>query len=673
MSQATANREDKLGTLKRTLCWSICHLLAPRAYAGDEDEEDAEDNVGDDDDGIVLDVGGSSNSSSGGDGNGKTKAKGGGGAAAAAIKAFEREKRETQMLHELEKIMQRIREARSEYGKAEAALEGTNAKATEAKRFVCGRCGNRDPELIFTDPRTGDSICRGKEGKNNCGEVVQDHFIHLGEARRNFEDQEDRNHHGPQQDSLMPDSVNMRTSLGAGPQATTGQSKFRKLQQIAMQTEMDLSNLGKEGRAATRTGYKTNHKFKAFRMMSDLAIEHHIHEAVIERAKQEFARYREVKESILQFEGTVVGCIVLSYLELSQDMNLDVKFADHVIMRDLGPSLSYTDALNMTVSKDDVALHAVPDKRINDFAAADVHAWLAAVGGQEYAASAQCIGDFMNKVFSGEEKLSIGFGAWADGTNNNSSSSSSNGNGNGQSKKRKAADAGIFLSSAKAINQRALKNAASAGVAEAVATTAEAKPIPRGNLVLAEHKLSTILAGLTEQSQAKTSRTSAAASAAAVAPKSSAEDHFRAAILRRSRFDMKRKQALEAEEAEARRKRVEAADYSQTVPIHVTALADDDVVVRPAAKKSLVQSESKQGDGSSSSAAAAAAVDVDIDDLFGGAVSTTFAFGKSASAPKQNPPEPTSTSTNTAAAAAADAVDAAPVVKTERVVKVLVS
>lgn len=671
MSQATANREDKLLSLKRTLCWSICHLLAPRAYVGDEDEEgDAEENAGDDDDGIMLDVGGGSNGSSGGDGKTKTKTKGGG-AAAAAIKAFEREKRETQMLSELEKIIQRIRDARSEYGKAEAALEGTNAKATEAKRFVCGRCGNRDPELIFTDPRTGDSICRGKEGKNNCGEVVQDHFIHLGEARRNFEDQEDRNHHGPQQDSLMPDSVNMRTSLGAGPQATTGQSKFRKLQQIAMQTEMDLSNLGKEGRAATRTGYKTNHKFRAFRMMSDLAIEHHIHEAVIERAKQEFARYREVKESILQFEGTVVGCIVLSYLELSQDMNLDVKFADHVIMRDLGPSLSYTDALNMTVSKDDAALQAVPDKRINDFDAADVHAWLAAVGGQDYAAAAQRIVEFMNKVFSGEEKLSIGSGTGADGANSSSSSSGSsgNGNGNGQSKKRKAADAGIFLSSAKAINQRALKNAASAGVAEAVATTAEAKPIPRGNLVLAEPKLSSILAGLPEQSQAaKTSRTSAAAAAAAVAPKSSAEDHFRAAILRRSRFDMKRKQALEADEAEARRKRVEAADYSQTVPIHVTALADEDVVVCPAAKKSLVQSESKEGDESSSSAAAAA--DVDIDDLFGGTVSTTFAFGKSASAPKQIAPEPTSTAT---AAAAAAAVDVAPVVKTERVVKVFVS
>jgi hypothetical protein len=60
---------------------------------------------------------------------------------------------------------------------------------------------------------------------------------------------------------------------------------------------------------------------------------------------------------------------------------------------------------------------------------------------------------------------------------------------------------------------------------------------------------------------------------------------------------------------------------------------------------------------------------VDIDDLFGGTVSTTFAFGKSASAPKQIAPEPTST----AAAAAAAAVDVAPVVKTERVVKVFVS
>jgi hypothetical protein len=225
-----------------------------------------------------------------------------------AERALQNQKRESEMLRELERIISRVREARPLYAMADLALAGSNARATEVQRFICKRCGNRETELIFIDPRTGDSICRGITGNNDCGEVVQDHNINTGEAFRNFEDQEDRNHHGKVADPLMPDSVNMRTVIGG---FVDGRFKYKKLQQTAMQTEMDLSNLGKEGRASTRVGYKTEHKLKAFRMMADLAVSLRIHDLVIERAKLEFARYREVKEvcGAACLHGSVWSCL----------------------------------------------------------------------------------------------------------------------------------------------------------------------------------------------------------------------------------------------------------------------------------------------------------------------------------------------------------------------------
>lgn len=594
LQNVTEDRDDKLLELKKRLCWSICHHLAPRPYdIADEDEVD---------DGMKIVLGDID--------SGKTSS--GTNSIMSAERALQTQKRELEMLRELERIMQRLREARSEYGKADEALKGTNAKQAEAQRFVCKKCGNRDAELIFTDPRTGDTICRGSKGFNDCGEVVQDHFIFAGEAHRNFEDQEDRNHHGPKQDSLMPDSVNMRTSFG-GPQ-DAGQSKFKKLQQIAMQTEMDLSNIGKEGRAATRIGYKTNQKFKAFRLMSDLAVSLRIHELVVERAKLEFSRYREVRESIQQFEGTVVACLVISYQDLSQEMNLDIKYSDHVSTRDLGPALSYTQILHSSTGKDDDALQTLPSKRLKDMDQAEIRTWLLAVGGKEHESAALILADYVDRAFSGEEKL---------GSEANAS------------KKRKAVDVSIFMDysyKSRGIHGQQ-KSAAGAGTA----------PM-RSVLPMIEPKLAAILASQSDGAAPVLSKPSAAKENNSKNANSlSAEDIFRTAILRRSRFDVAQRSARELEEAEAKRKKVEKADLSQLGGIRTSsALIEDDVLPSSLPQRagsktsSSVQAESKAPD-----AAPSIEAEFDIDELFGGSASSSFHFGKIASAPQaQGAPQP---------------------------------
>ena len=60
--------------------------------------------------------------------------------------------RERRMIEELHKCISRIRDARFEYDKAEEVF-ATNLPPVAAQLFRCTRCGNRDPMLIFADPR----------------------------------------------------------------------------------------------------------------------------------------------------------------------------------------------------------------------------------------------------------------------------------------------------------------------------------------------------------------------------------------------------------------------------------------------------------------------------------------------------------------------------------------
>jgi hypothetical protein len=50
--------------------------------------------------------------------------------------------------------------------------------------------------------------------------------------------------------------------------------------------------------------------------MEEIASNLNIHALVTQRAKQEFAKYREVREALHQFEGVVCACLILAYEEL---------------------------------------------------------------------------------------------------------------------------------------------------------------------------------------------------------------------------------------------------------------------------------------------------------------------------------------------------------------------
>ena len=176
--------------------------------------------------------------------------------------------------------------------------------------FECDVCGNKDQRSFLRDGSTGDTICLGAN-KSGCGNVVQDHCVDEGSQFRTFADDDgkDRNHHGRAPDPLMPDSENMKTAmLGMG-------ATFKKLNQANQFVEMNLSNIGNDDRR-TRTSYRNQHKREAFKLMEDAAEQLGIHDSVVAKAREEFARFRDVREHVISYYGVVAACLAISFEEL---------------------------------------------------------------------------------------------------------------------------------------------------------------------------------------------------------------------------------------------------------------------------------------------------------------------------------------------------------------------
>ena len=128
----------------------------------------------------------------------------------------------------------------------------------------------------------------------------------------------DRNHHGPVPDQFMPDSENMKTSvIGMG-------SLCKKLMQAHQDVERNLSTINTDDRR-TKTDYRTKQKRQAFSLMEHMAANLNIHDTVIEKAKIEFARFRDTREHMINFNGVVAACMSLSFEELvlSNQVNSD--------------------------------------------------------------------------------------------------------------------------------------------------------------------------------------------------------------------------------------------------------------------------------------------------------------------------------------------------------------
>ena len=133
----------------------------------------------------------------------------------------------------------------------------------------CTTCGNNDQASFVLDPKQGDMIC------TNCGTVVSESIMHEGAQFRNFEGEEDRNHHGDAPNPLFSNSHNMATGLGgvqvqmgagrggygSGGRGGSGMEKI--LQNVHSYTEMNISQFGKAEKK-TRVGYKDRQKKDAF-------------------------------------------------------------------------------------------------------------------------------------------------------------------------------------------------------------------------------------------------------------------------------------------------------------------------------------------------------------------------------------------------------------------------
>lgn len=149
-----------------------------------------------------------------------------------------------------------------------------------------------------------------------------DHEVHSGAEKRNFEGEEDRNHFGPAPNKLMPDVVNLETSMLTTQSNGKESTLFKRLAQAQQSVEMNLSTIGREDRH-TREGYKAKMKKMAFRHLEEVGGNLNLHDAVINRAKEKFADFRDEREAMHNFEGSVLACLVLAYDELSSSLDLD--------------------------------------------------------------------------------------------------------------------------------------------------------------------------------------------------------------------------------------------------------------------------------------------------------------------------------------------------------------
>lgn len=152
--------------------------------------------------------------------------------------------------------------------------------------------------------------------------------MHEGSQYRKFEGEEDRNHHGDAPNPLFSDSHNMSTTLGGvsfqpgagmGGYGSGGKRNIENILRNAhAYTEMNISQFGKDEKK-TRIGYKDRQKKDAFYQMAHAGDALGLHEAVVQRAKELFAGFRDDREMVQQFKGVLAACLCEAFDQLSRD------------------------------------------------------------------------------------------------------------------------------------------------------------------------------------------------------------------------------------------------------------------------------------------------------------------------------------------------------------------
>lgn len=161
---------------------------------------------------------------------------------------------------------------------------------------------------------------------------MSESIMHEGSQYRKFEGEEDRNHHGDAANPLYSNAHNMSTTLG-GIQETSGagmggygsQRNGRGLETVLRNahafTELNVSSFGngKDSQGRTRVGYKDKQKKQAFVQMNHVGDALNLHEAVVQRAKEIFAGFRDDRELLHQLKAVIGACLCEAFDQLAAE------------------------------------------------------------------------------------------------------------------------------------------------------------------------------------------------------------------------------------------------------------------------------------------------------------------------------------------------------------------
>ena len=124
-------------------------------------------------------------------------------------------------------------------------------------------------------------------------------------------------------------------------------------------------------------------------MIDQIAANYNIHGLVVTRAREEFARYRDVREKVQQFEGVVAACVLIAYIEVMNSLGVEaVQVKKITYLKESSSASNNLDhgsdsSHRVPVDNDDVALTLLPEKIIGKWDINEIREWLVAMG-KEY-------------------------------------------------------------------------------------------------------------------------------------------------------------------------------------------------------------------------------------------------------------------------------------------------
>lgn len=171
-------------------------------------------------------------------------------------------------------------------------------------QHICQLCGNTDQSRFVDDYAAGDKICTGADDAG-CGNVVQAHMLYHGNSYRKLDGEEDRSHHGAPSNAHLSSRCNLQTTI-ADPSANS----------VLKTTAGIVDSEGYRGAEAdgtTRTSYKDGQKLAAFQELRDIAHGLRLGMGALFAAEQAFARFRDSREVVKDFEGVLAACLIIGW------------------------------------------------------------------------------------------------------------------------------------------------------------------------------------------------------------------------------------------------------------------------------------------------------------------------------------------------------------------------